>query len=62
MTQATRPTPLKAAFHDAGEFLDEIRADRDRIDRGILRLTVRHRYGTMLVSRPSSHSLILKKV
>jgi hypothetical protein len=50
MTRAAIPTPMKVTFHDAGEFLDEIRTDRGLIDRGILRLTVRRRYGSPFVS------------
>lgn len=37
-------------FNDPDEFLDEIRKDQDRIDRKILRVTVRRRYGEPFVT------------
>lgn len=46
----TRPIPVTVAFNDPDEFLEEIRCDRTRIDRGILRLTVRRRYGEPFVT------------
>lgn len=36
-------------FNDPDEFLEELRRDRDRVDRQILRLTVRRRYGEPFV-------------
>ena len=33
--------PIAVSFHDLEEFLAELRLDKDRIDRGILRITVR---------------------
>lgn len=44
------PTSLTVAFNDPEEFLTEIRQDRDRIDRQILRITVRRRYGEPFVT------------
>ncbi len=42
-------TPVKVSFHDAEEFLDELRKDHDRIDRKLLRVTVRRRYAPPFV-------------
>lgn len=42
--------PIAVSFHDPDEFLAELRLDKDRIDRGILRVTVRRRYGNPLVT------------
>lgn len=46
----TKTAPVAVSFHDPEEFLAELRLDRDRIDRGILRVTVRHRYGNPFVT------------
>lgn len=46
-TRTSRPT---VSFNDPDEFLEEARKDHDRIDRGILRLTVRRRYGEPFVT------------
>lgn len=46
----TKTGPITVSFHDPEEFLAELRLDKDRIDRGILRLTIRRRYGTTFVS------------
>ncbi|HEX4613617.1 MAG TPA: hypothetical protein VH092_35875, partial [Urbifossiella sp.] len=46
----TRPVPVAVAFHDPEEFLAELRQDRERIDRAILRVTVRRRYGSPFVT------------
>ena len=35
----TKTTPIAVSFHDLEEFLAELRIDKDRIDRGILRVT-----------------------
>jgi hypothetical protein len=43
------PTTVRVKFNDLAEFLEEVRKDRDRIDRGILRLTVRRRYAQPFV-------------
>lgn len=43
------PTAVRVNFNDPDEFLDEVRKDRDRIDRSILRLTVRRRYAQPFV-------------
>ena len=45
----TNTTAVKVNFHDPDEFLDELRKDRDRIDRNILRVTVRRRYAPPFV-------------
>ena len=42
--------PIAVSFHDPDEFLAELRLDEDRIDRGILRVTVRRRYGSPFVT------------
>jgi hypothetical protein len=42
-------TPVKVNFHDPDEFLDELRKDQDRIDRKLLRVTVRRRYAPPFV-------------
>jgi len=42
--------PIGVSFHDPDEFLAELRLDRDRIDRDILRVTVRRRYGSPFVT------------
>jgi len=36
---------MTVMFHAPDEFLEELLRDRTRIDRQILRITVRHRYG-----------------
>ncbi len=46
----TKTVPISAAFNDPDEFLTELRRDRERIDRGILRVTVRRRYGSPFVT------------
>jgi hypothetical protein len=40
---------MRVKFNDLAEFLEEVRKDRDRIDRSILRLTVRRRYAQPFV-------------
>jgi hypothetical protein len=45
-----RTTPVKVNFHDSSEFFDELRKDQDRIDRKILRITVRRRYAPPFVN------------
>ena len=45
-----KPTVKSVVFNDQEEFLTEIRQDRDRIERQILRLTVRRRYGNPFVT------------
>lgn len=42
-------TAVKVNFNDPDEFLAEVRKDHDRIDRGILRITVRRRYAPPFV-------------
>jgi hypothetical protein len=42
--------PIAVSFHDPDEFLAELRLDEDRIDRDILRITVRRRYGNPFVT------------
>lgn len=42
--------PIGISFHDINEFLAELRLDNDRIDRNILRVTVRRRYGSPFVT------------
>ena len=49
MTQA-KLIPPTVSFHDPDEFLDELRHDKDRVERNILRLTVRRRYGEPFVT------------
>lgn len=44
------PNPIAVCFNDPDEFLDEVRRDRNRVARGILRLTVRRRYGNPFVT------------
>jgi hypothetical protein len=46
----TRTNPLTVSFNDPDEFLEEVRKDHDRVDRAILRLTVRRRYGEPFVT------------
>lgn len=46
----TKTAPIVVSFHDLEEYLAELRIDKDRIDRGILRLTVRRRYGSPFVT------------
>jgi hypothetical protein len=46
----TKATPIVVSFHDLEEYLAELRIDKDRIDRGILRVTVRRRYGSPFVT------------
>lgn len=46
----TKTAPIVVSFHDPDEFLTELRTDKDRIDRGILRVTVRRRYGSPFVT------------
>ncbi len=46
----TKTTPIAVSFHDLEEYLAELRIDKDRIDRGILRVTVRRRYGSPFVT------------
>lgn len=46
----TKTTPIGVGFHDPDEFLAELHLDRDRIDRDILRVTVRRRYGSPFVT------------
>lgn len=46
----TGTAPITVAFNDPNEFLSELRQDRERIDRGILRVTVRRRYGSPFVT------------
>jgi hypothetical protein len=43
-------TPITVSFNDPDEFLEEVRRDKDKIARGILRLTVRRRYGEPFVT------------
>jgi hypothetical protein len=50
VTPTTKPTPLTVSFHDPGEFIEEISRDKDRIERNILRLTVRRRYGEPFIT------------
>jgi hypothetical protein len=45
----THKTVVKVNFHDPDEFLGEIRKDHDRIDRKLLRVTVRRRYAPPFV-------------
>ena len=44
------PTVKSVVFNDQAEFLTEIRQDRDRIERQILRLTVRRQYGNPFIT------------
>ena len=46
----TKTAPIAVSFHDLDEYLAELRIDKDRIDRGILRVTVRRRYGSPFVT------------
>lgn len=46
----TKTAPIAVAFNDPDEFLAEIGRDHDRIDRQILRVTVRRRYGEPFVT------------
>ena len=46
----TKAGPITVAFNDPDEYLAEITRDRDRIDRQILRVTVRRRYGEPFVT------------
>ena len=46
----TKTAPITVSFYDLGEYLAELRLDKDRIDRGILRVTVRRRYGSPFVT------------
>ena len=46
----TKTVPIAVSFHDPDEFLTELRLDEDRIDRDILRVTVRRRYGNPFVT------------
>lgn len=46
----TKTAPIVVSFHDLEEYLAELRIDKDRIDRGILRVTVRRRYGSPFVT------------
>ena len=46
----TKPTPIAANFYDPDEYLAELLLDKDRVDRGILRVTVRRRYATPFVT------------
>jgi hypothetical protein len=41
--------PAVVSFHDPEEYLAGLRLDKDRIDRGVLRVTVRRRYGALVV-------------
>jgi hypothetical protein len=41
---------MKVSFNDPDEFLREVRIDADRVDRKIVRLTVRRRYQQPFVS------------
>jgi hypothetical protein len=43
------PPTLTVGFNDPDEFLDEVRKDIDRIERKILRVTVRRRYAQPFV-------------
>jgi hypothetical protein len=49
MTHA-KATPLTVSFHDPDEFLEEVGRDRGKVERNILRLTVRRRYGEPFVT------------
>jgi hypothetical protein len=46
----TKTAPIGVSFHDLEEYLAELRIDKDRIDRGILRVTARRRYGNPFVT------------
>lgn len=46
----TKTAPIVVSFHDLEEYLAELRIDKGRIDRGILRVTVRRRYGSPFVT------------
>lgn len=46
----TKTAPIVVSFHDLEEYLAELRLDKDRIDRGVLRVTVRRRYGNPFVT------------
>jgi hypothetical protein len=46
----TGATPSAVGFNDPNEFLAELRIDRERVERHILRLTVRRRYGEPFVT------------
>lgn len=48
--KGARTVPIAVAFNDPEEYLAEISRDRDRIDRQILRVTVRRRYGEPFVT------------
>jgi hypothetical protein len=41
---------LTISFHDPDEYLSELRRDHERIDRRILRVTVRRRYGEPFIT------------
>lgn len=45
-----RPGPITVSFNDPDEFLAELGRDLERIDRKILRVTVRRRYGQPFVT------------
>lgn len=45
-----RTAPIAVAFNDPDEYIAEIGRDRDCIDRQILRVTVRRRYGEPFVT------------
>ncbi len=44
------PIPLTVSFHDPDEYISELRRDHERIDRRILRVTVRRRYGEPFIT------------
>ena len=46
----TKTAPIVVSFHDLEEYLAELRIDKDRIDRGILRGPVRRRCGSPFVA------------
>jgi hypothetical protein len=48
VSEATKAA-VKVNFHDPDEFLEELRRDHDRVDRQILRVTVRRRYAPPFV-------------
>lgn len=57
--------PVAVGFNDTDEFLNELRQDRDHIDRRILRITVRRRYrqpftGVWVVATATVEGILVK--
>jgi hypothetical protein len=51
-----------ARFHQVDEFIEELRRDRDKIDRGLVRVTCRHTRGTPMYSLTVVASAIVGNV